>query len=75
MTDTVKTKKPGKLSKVSRFFKQLKLEMKKVVWPTKEQLISSTISVLVFCAIIGVLITILDSLVGGLIIKQILKIG
>jgi len=72
MAETVNTKKAGKIKKMGRFFKQIKLELNKVVWPTRQQLITSTISVIIFCLIIGAIITILDLAVGDLIIKRLL---
>ncbi len=48
----------GKKKKVNviKFVKEVKNELKKVVWPTKEQLINNTITVLIACAIVGVII-------------------
>jgi len=53
----------GKKKKVNviKFVKEVKNELKKVVWPTKEQLINNTITVLIACAIVGVIIFIADS--------------
>lgn len=65
----------GRFSRIVRYFKQVRLEMKKVVWPTKKELINSTISVLVFCLIVGVTIAILDLVVGELIINRLLNLG
>lgn len=58
--------KPAKASKVSfpqkvsRYFKDLVGEFKKVVWPSKKQVINNTIVVLVFCAVVGIFVWILD---------------
>ncbi len=35
-------KKVGFAAKISRFFKDLKGEMKKIVWPSKKQIINNT---------------------------------
>ena len=45
---------------IGKFVSQVKLEMKKVSWPTKQELISSTIVVLVSTAFLAVFIGICD---------------
>lgn len=47
-----------------RFFKDLKSEVKKVVWPTKKQIKNNTIVVLLFMAVAGVFLWILDGILG-----------
>ncbi len=49
-------------SKIGKFFKDLKAEIKKVIWPTKKQLINNTIIVIVAILVIGAGIWILDAL-------------
>ena len=51
-------KKKG--NKIFRFFKEVKSEMKKVVWPTKKQIINNTLIVFAAVAVIGVFIWVLD---------------
>lgn len=50
----------GKRSLV-RYFKDVKNELKKVIWPTREQLVNNTVTVLLTCLVIGALIWIVDS--------------
>ena len=54
----MKEKKKG--IKIFRFFKEVKSEMKKVVWPTKKQIINNTLIVFAAVAVIGVFIWVLD---------------
>lgn len=42
------------------FFKDIFQELKKVNWPTREQLIRNTITVLTVCALIGLIIWMFD---------------
>jgi len=46
--------------KIATFVSQVKTEMKKVTWPTKPELISSTIVVIVATLILGVFIGVCD---------------
>ncbi len=52
--------KTGFFKKIARFFKDLKSEFKKVVWPTKKQTLQNTGVVLAFMGIVGVAIWCLD---------------
>lgn len=49
-------------SKIWKFFKDLKAEIKKVIWPTKKQLVNNTTIVLLAILVIGAGIWILDAL-------------
>ena len=52
-------KKDGFLKKASRFFKDLRSEVKKVVWPTRKQVFKNTVAVLAAMGAVGVVIWIL----------------
>ena len=47
-------------AKIASFFKGIVLEIKKVTWPTKKQVLSNTLSVLAFCLVIGIIIWLAD---------------
>lgn len=53
----VKQKKPG----IGSYFKGVKTEMKKVVWPTKHELVSYTTVVIVTCTFFGLAIWAVDT--------------
>ncbi len=57
--ETKELKKKNKKEK-GKFFKEVVMELKKVVWPGKKQLMNNTITVLVLCAIVGLVIWLLD---------------
>jgi len=54
------TERLGLFSRMSLFLRQVMFELKKVVWPTKEQLVTYTIVVIVFVTIMGLIIAALD---------------
>ncbi|HEX9062510.1 MAG TPA: preprotein translocase subunit SecE [Clostridia bacterium] len=61
MADEVKvTKLNGVAKNTSRLFKEVRSELKKVIWPNRSQLTKSTITVLAMCLIIGIIIWVLD---------------
>ena len=56
------TKKQGFFSKIAGFFKYLKAELKKIVWPTKEQTAKQTLAVLIVSILLGLFIVGIDNL-------------
>lgn len=54
-------------SKASKYFRELKSEIKKVVWPDKKQIINNTLVVLAAIIIVSIFIGGLDILLGGLV--------
>lgn len=67
---TAQKKKSG--NRIARFFKEVKSEMKKVVWPSRKQVIKNTLIVIASVVIIGVVIWALDMLFS-LGLEQIIK--
>lgn len=60
MAEAVEKKKSG--NKIVKFFKEVKSEMKKVVWPTKKQVTNNTLIVLAVVVLVGLVIWVLDLL-------------
>ena len=54
-------------NKFTNFFKDIKLEMIKVSWPSKDELIGSTVIVLVSLTILSVFIGICDVLLSKIV--------
>lgn len=42
------------------FFKDVKAELKKVIWPTKKQLVNNTVAVISIVLIVGIAVFVLD---------------
>lgn len=59
-TNLSKANKPSFGTRVKRFFKDTKAELKKVTWPNKEQLIHNTGVIIVFILIITIILSVLD---------------
>ncbi|MBQ9965107.1 MAG: preprotein translocase subunit SecE [Clostridia bacterium] len=49
-----------------RFFRDYKSEVKKIVWPSFKEVLRNTVIVLIMCAIIGVIIWLVDFGLGQL---------
>ena len=52
--------------KCAKFFRDTKSELKKVVWPSKEDVKTNTVVVLVTVAIAAVVMILLDAIFGGI---------
>ena len=50
----------------SSYFKEMKAELKKVVWPTPKELVNNTIAVIAFVLIIAIIVFVLDFCFDGL---------
>lgn len=66
-------KKPGFVARmknfggrIAKFFRDTKSELKKVVWPSKEDTKTNTIVVIVTVAIAAVVMIALDAIFGGI---------
>ena len=53
-------------ARVSKFFRDTKSELKKVVWPSKADVKTNTIVVLITVAIAAVVMILLDAVFGGI---------
>lgn len=55
-----KAKKAGVFKRIGNYFRDLKSEMKKVVWPTRARVIRGTIVVITMVVIVAVFVMLLD---------------
>ena len=60
---------------VCRYFRELKSELKKVVWPTPKQVVKNTLIVLASVLVVGIFIWIFDFVAGNGISALIKLIG
>lgn len=59
-----KDKKPGFFARVGKWFRDLKSESKKIVWPTRKQTLNNSAIVIAAILVIGAFIWILDAVFG-----------
>lgn len=55
-----KAKKPSIFARTGKWFRELKGECKKIVWPTHKQTVNNTAIVLATCVIVGIFVWVLD---------------
>ena len=56
--------KPNVFTKMVNYFKEVKVELKKVVWPTFSKVKKNTLIVILYVLVIGVVIWALDAIFG-----------
>jgi len=68
MTENRPSRHLGKKKRVNviKYAKEIRAELKKVVWPSRTQLINNTVTVLITCLLIGVIIFLADSAFLGI---------
>ena len=65
--DKKSDKKPGFFARIGKWIKEMKVELKKVQWPTRKQTVNNTLIVIACVIVVGVFIWIFDYLAGNLI--------
>lgn len=71
MADAVAPKAPGMGSRLVAFYHGVMAEMKKVTWPDLPQVRSATIAIIIFVLLLGLVITILDYALSGILVRLI----
>jgi len=73
--EVLKTVKGSSLSQweqIKQFLRETKVELKKVTWPSKKELIGSTVVVIIFVLLIAAYFGIIDLIYTTIIVKKFL---
>ena len=62
-----KAKKPSVFARANKWFRELRAETRKIVWPTKQQTVNNMLVVVAAVLIVGVFVWVLDLIFGGLV--------
>ncbi len=55
-----KAEKPGKLAEFSQYLRESRLELKKVVWPTRKEVFATTLAVLALVSVMCLYLGLVD---------------
>ena len=61
----------GRVARMSNFYRDVVAEMKKVTWPDRPQVQQATIAIIAFVLFIGAIITLMDLVLQGLLVRLI----
>jgi len=67
-------KKENVFARIGRWFREMRSELKKVVWPGKSQIVKNTLTVIACTVIVGACIWVFD-MVGQMIYSGILQLA
>ena len=60
-------------TRISKWFREMRSELKKVVWPSRKQVIQNALVVLLCVLVVGVFIWIFDA-IGNLLVQWLIRI-
>ena len=60
-------------ARVKEFIAESQFELRKVVWPTRQETVQTTIVILVVVVILSIILWLIDLLLGWVILEQLLK--
>ncbi len=69
-----KNKKPGMFRRIGKYLRDTKSEFKKIIWPTFPSVVRNTLVTLAVCAVLGVLVCVVDLGLSAL-IDLVLSLG
>lgn len=69
-----KKEKKKRKNRIAKWFREMKSELKKVVWPTPKQITNNTVIVLVIVVISSAVIWVVDQ-AGSFIVTTLIKLG
>ena len=73
-SDKGKKEKKKRKNPILKWFREMRSELKKVVWPTRKQMVNNTVVVLVIVVISSVVLWVVDY-AGSEIVATLIKLG
>ena len=70
-----KSKKPSIFARAGKWWRELKAEVRKIVWPTKQQTLNNVLVVIAAVLIVGIFVWVLDLIFGGVVAAVIGMLG
>ena len=64
----------GRLARVVDFFRDVRAEVRKVTWPTMDELKKATLVIIIFVTILGIVIGLMDATFQFVFVKAVAKL-
>ncbi len=64
----------GRLAQIVGFFRDVRAEVRKVTWPTLDELKKATLVIVVFVTILGIVIGLMDTMFQLVFVKAVAKL-
>ena len=65
---------PGRIARFIQFLRDVRNELRKVTWPTFDELKKATTVIVIFVSLLGILIGLMDSLFQQIFVKLVAKL-
>ena len=65
---------PGRLARIVGFFRDVRAELRKVTWPTMDELKKATLVIVIFVTIMGLVIGLMDATFQFVFVKAVAKL-
>ncbi len=65
---------PGRIARFFQFLRDVRNELRKVTWPTFDELKKATTVIIIFVSVLGILIGLMDSLFQLIFVKLVAKL-
>jgi preprotein translocase subunit SecE len=69
-----KKEKKKQKNRIGKWFREMRSELRKVVWPTRQQIMNQTVIVLVIMVISGIALFVVDQ-AGAYIVSTLIRLG
>lgn len=73
-TEALTTQSGGALARARQFYLDVLGEMRKVTWPTRDEVKKATIAIVLFVAALGIAIGLMDSLFQAVLVKLVARL-
>lgn len=73
-TETLTTGTGGLFSRARQFYLDVLGEMRKVTWPTRDEVKKATVAIVAFVAVLGLAIGLMDALFQQLLVKLVARL-
>jgi preprotein translocase subunit SecE len=70
-----KAAKPNLFQRLMKYFKDVRAELRRVVWPTRNEVVNSSLVVIVMLVIMTAFVAVMDLITNAVIIDFVAKIG
>ena len=65
---------PGRIARMIQFFRDVRNELRKVTWPTLDELKKATTVIIIFVTVLGLLIGLMDAAFQFVFVKAVAKL-
>ncbi|HXM37290.1 MAG TPA: preprotein translocase subunit SecE [Gemmatimonadales bacterium] len=66
--------RPGRIARMMQFFRDVRNELRKVTWPSLDELKKATTVIIIFVTVLGIMIGLMDAFFQFVFVKAVAKL-